>query len=106
MAEETEQATRGRVVGMVASVIRWVGLAITVILTIHVVLTVGNANQGNGITAFFRSWAEPLALGFKDLFLSNPDDDPKLRVLVNYGLAALVWLVVSGLLSRLIRRFA
>ena len=29
---------------------------------------------------------------------------PKLRVLVNYGIAALFWLIVSGVLSRLVRR--
>jgi hypothetical protein len=31
-------------------------------------------------------------------------DALNLRVLVNYGLAAVFWLIVSGVLSRLIRR--
>jgi len=29
---------------------------------------------------------------------------PKTRVLVNYGLAAVLWLVAGGLVARLIRR--
>ncbi|TDV51111.1 hypothetical protein CLV71_106465 [Actinophytocola oryzae] len=84
-----------------ASVVRWVGLAVAVVLVGHVLLTVGGANRDNGITQFFSSAADPLALAFKSLFVP---DDAKLRVLVNYGLAALFWLVVSAVLSRLIRR--
>ena len=41
------------------------------------------------------------ALGFKDLFTP---DDPKLQVLVNYGIAALFWLIVSAILAEIIRR--
>jgi hypothetical protein len=105
MADDTDQARPvARVFGWVASVVRWAGLAIAVILAIHVLLTIGNANPDNGITTAFRSWSGPLALGFKDLFLATPDDDPKLRVLVNYGIAALFWLIVSGLLARILRR--
>ncbi|HEV2782512.1 MAG TPA: hypothetical protein VGX25_24225 [Actinophytocola sp.] len=104
MADDTAQSTR--VVGLLATLVRWVGLVIALILAIHVLLTIGNANPANWITDFFRTWADPFALGFKDLFLSNPGDDPKLRVLVNYGLAALFWLVGSNILSRLIRRLA
>jgi hypothetical protein len=110
MADETDTdtgpATRARVVGLVAGIVRWAGLLAAVVLVVHVVLTIGDANPNNWITGFFADLADPLVLGFKDLFLSNPDDDANLRVLVNYGLAALFWLVVSAVLSRLIRRLA
>jgi len=96
-------ATRAQVVGIVAGVVRWAGLLITLVLVVHVLLTVGSANPNNGITSFFADWAEPLALGFKDLFTPS---DPKLLVLVNYGIAALFWLIVSSVLARIIRRFA
>ena len=95
--------TRANVVGVVASVGRWVGLAFALVLVVHVLLTVGDANPVNAITRFFSATADPLALAFKSLF--RPEND-RLRVLVNYGLAALFWLVVSGVLSRLIRRLA
>jgi hypothetical protein len=93
--------SRTSVVGVVASLARWVGLAFALVLAVHVLLTVGNANPDNGITRFFSATADPLALAFKSLF---QPEDAQLRVLVNYGLAAVFWLIVSSVLSRLIRR--
>jgi hypothetical protein len=95
--------TRSNVVGVLAGVVRWAGLAFAVVLVVHVLLTVGDANPANVITKFFSSAADPLALAFKDLFTP---ENAELRVLVNYGLAALFWLIVSSVLSRLIRRLA
>lgn len=95
--------TRSGVVGVVATVVRWVGLVFALVLVVHVLLTVGRANPDNGITQFFATTADPLALAFKSLFTP---ENAQLRVLVNYGLAAVFWLIVSGILSRLIRRLA
>lgn len=95
--------TRSNVVGVVASVVRWAGLLFAVVLVVHVLLTVGSANPANGITRSFSTMADPLTLAFKDLFTP---ENAELRVLVNYGLAALFWLIVSSVLSRLIRRLA
>jgi uncharacterized protein YggT (Ycf19 family) len=114
MAEQVEQESptrrrrtpaeiRGTVLGILATLVRWVGLIVVVILVVRVLLTVGGANPHNGITSFFTSWSDPLAWGFKDLFTPT---DAKLRVLVNYGLAALCWLVVSSILASIIRKFA
>lgn len=93
-------AARARVVGLISTVVRWAGNLAAVILTAHVVLTVGGANPDNGITEFVRSWADSLALGFRNLF--TPEGE-KTRVLVNYGIAALFWLVVGAVAARLIR---
>jgi hypothetical protein len=95
--------TRANVVGVFATVVRWAGLLFALVLVVHVLLTVGSANPANGITRFFASTADPLALAFKSLFMP---ESAELRVLVNYGLAALFWLVVSSVLSRLIRRLS
>jgi hypothetical protein len=112
MAEHTQRETparrtpaqvRAATVGALASVVRWVGLLVVVILVVRVLLTVGGANPGNGITGFFDNWSDTFAWGFKDLFTPG---DAKLRVLVNYGIAALCWLIVSSILARVIRRFA
>lgn len=110
MAEHSERRrhrsgsplTRAKIVGAVTGVVRWVGTIIAVILVAHVVLTVGGANPANGITRFVAGWADPLALGFRDLFMP---DDPKARVLVNYGIAALFWLIVTSIVVRVLRRF-
>ncbi|WP_329054193.1 hypothetical protein OG738_13925 [Amycolatopsis sp. NBC_01488] len=93
--------TGGRVASVVASIVRWVGLIFAALLVIHVIFTVGSANPDNGIVSFVKSWADSLALGFSDLFTPS---DAKLRVLVNYGIAAIFWLVVSGILAKVIRR--
>jgi len=93
--------TRGQVAGILASIVRWVGLIFAALLVIHVIFTVGSANPDNGIVTFVRGWADGLALGFRDLF--TPSDE-KLRVLVNYGIAAVFWLVLSGVLAKIIRR--
>lgn len=113
MAEESDDAapprhqrdgdTRATVVGVVAGVVRWAGLLFAVVLVVHVLLTVGGANPDNVITRFFDGTAQPLSLAFADLFTPA---DPKLRVLVNYGLAAVFWLIVSGVAARLIRKLA
>ncbi len=59
------------------------------------------ANPGNALASFVHGWADSLALVFRDLF--TPSDE-KLRVLVNYGIAAVFWLVLSGVLAKIIRR--
>ena len=101
MAEQTDAQVRSRVVGVVAGVLRWIGTIIAVILVAHVLLTMFGANPDNPITSFVRSWADPLALAFRDLFTPG---DPKLRVLANYGLAAIFWLIVTSIVVRLVRR--
>ena len=109
MAEPADATRRRPAVGEVwtkianvlANVVRWAGLIIAVILVLRVLLTVGGANPANGITSFVTSWSDPLAWGFKDLFTPS---DAKLRVLVNYGIAAIFWLIVSSILARIIRR--
>ena len=103
MAEETRTASRARAVALIADVVRWAGILAAVILVIHVILTAGEANPANGIARTIHNLADALSLGFKDLF-NKPADDPKLRTLINYGLAAVFWLLVSSIASRLIRR--
>ncbi|HEX4226113.1 MAG TPA: hypothetical protein VHZ97_27360 [Pseudonocardiaceae bacterium] len=92
---------RGRVAGILAGLVRWAGLIVVIILVVRVLLTVGGANPNNGITSFITTVSDPLAWGFKDLFTPG---DAKLRVLVNYGVAAIFWLIVSSIVARLIRR--
>lgn len=107
MAEErsrrTARAVLGRAVNGAATIVRAVATVFAVVLVVRVVLTLGNANPANGIVTRVADLAQPLALGFTDLFTPA---DPKMQVLVNDGLAALFWLVVGVVLARLIRRLA
>ncbi|PWV78328.1 hypothetical protein SAMN05421630_10458 [Prauserella marina] len=95
------RAVKDQVVGLLAGIVRWVGLIFALILVLHVIFVIGEANQDNGIVSFVSDWSRSLSLGFHDLF---QPEDPKLSVLVNFGIAALFWLVVSSIVARLIRR--
>jgi len=101
LRDERARLFRVRAVGVLATVIRAVGGAAAIILVAYIVLTLGGANPDNGITKFVAGWADNLALGFRDLFTPA---DANLRVIVNYGLAALFWLAVTGVITRILRR--
>ena len=91
----------GRLAGLLAAVVRAIAGIFAVILVVHIVLVLGSANPDNGITKLIGDLARPLALGFKGLF--SPDN-PKTMVLVNFGLAAIFWLVLGALIAWVIRR--
>jgi hypothetical protein len=59
--------------------------------------------RSTSITRFVAYWADRLQLGFRGLF--NPAD-ARARVAINYGLAALVWLVASSLVAGVLRRLS
>ncbi len=91
---------RTKVFAWLATIVKVLCTVAALFLAAHVVFVVGEANPDNGITQFVRSWADSLALGFQNLF--TPDGE-KTRALVNYGIAAIFWLVVGAVASRLIR---
>lgn len=99
-ARTSAKEVRTKTFAWLATIVQVLCTVAAIFLAAHVVLTVGGANPENGITEFVRSWANFLTLGFRDLF--TPDTE-KARVLVNYGIAAIFWLVVGAVASRLIR---
>jgi hypothetical protein len=90
-----------RGVGMLAAVLRVVGLLIVAIIVIHILLTVFDANPANTFAMFVKSAADKLSLGLTNLFLLK---NPKVAVGVNYGIAALVWLFITQIVVALLRR--
>jgi len=101
LREERARAVRTRLVRVLTTVVRTICGAAAVILAAYIVLTVGGANPDNGITQFVSGWADNLTLGFRDLFTPA---DAKLRVIVNYGLAAVFWLVIGAVITGVLRR--
>ncbi|WP_199444033.1 hypothetical protein [Umezawaea beigongshangensis] len=95
----TLRRTRGR--GTAARVISGVGAVFAVIEVIYILMIILGANQSNAFFGFIRSLAEPLALFFPGLFGTG---NHNLDVIVNYGLAAVFWLVLTGFLARLVSR--
>lgn len=94
-------AVRRRAASIVAAVISAVTTVVVVILAVHIAFVVFEANTGNDIVGWFADRATDLAWQFTDVF---QPDDPKAEVAVNYGLAALVYLVIGRILVALVRR--
>jgi hypothetical protein len=82
-----------------ARVITGIGALFALIEVVYILLVLFGANAGNAFFRFVQSIAEPLALFFPGLF--NLAND-KLELILNYGLAAVFWLVVTGIIARLV----
>lgn len=95
--------TRSRRGTTVGSVIRGIGMVFAVILGLEILFVLLGANSANGFVQFIAEWAQLLALWFHNLFATG---NFKLDVLLNYGLAIVFWIVVTGLLARLVDRTA
>ncbi|HVK20901.1 MAG TPA: hypothetical protein VM677_06025 [Actinokineospora sp.] len=89
-------AARGRS-GSPARIITGIGALFALIEILYILLIIFGANAANGFFRFIQSLAEPLALFFPGLF---PIANATLAVVVNYGLAAVFWVVVTGLVAR------
>ena len=76
---------------------------IAFILALHIVFVLTEANTGNPIVHAVQEMANFLAYLFKDIFTL---DDAKLQAVLNYGLAAVVYLIIGGLIGGLIDRTA
>jgi hypothetical protein len=87
--------------GAVASVIHLVTGLVVAIFLFHMLFVVFEANQDNGFVSGVYNLAKVLVLGLGDVFTP---DDAKLGVVLNYGLAALLYLVVGQIIVRMLNR--
>lgn len=85
--------------GTAARVIAGVGALFALIEVIYILMLVFEADQANRFFTLIKGWAEPLALFFPGLFNTGNGD---LDIIVNYGLAAIFWLVVTGIIARIV----
>jgi hypothetical protein len=105
---EERVATRGeygkeRTVRSVCTVISTVCWVFALLLLLHALLVVAGASTGNGFASFVASWAGGIDLGLDTLF--TPADE-RMAVLLNVGVAALVWLAIGAVLTYLISHLA
>ena len=94
------RTTSGR--GTASRVISGIGVVFALIEILYILMIVLGANQANAFFRFIGSLAEPLALFFPGLFATG---NYNVDVLLNYGLAAVFWLVVTGILARVVSRY-
>ncbi len=73
----------------------------TAVFLLHILFVVFEANQGNAFVAFVYGLAKTLVLGLGDVFTP---DDATIGVILNYGFAALVWLIIGRVVVRALRR--
>lgn len=83
-----------------ARVITGIGALFALIEVLYILLVLFGANSGNAFYKFIQSIANPLALFFPGLFTTSSHD---WNVILTYGLAAVFWLVVTGIIARFIR---
>ncbi|MFB4312090.1 hypothetical protein [Actinomadura sp. GTD37] len=96
-------AARRRAVDGAATAISVVTTLVVLVLAVHIVFVAFEANTANDLVRWFGDRATDLCWQFKDVF--QPESH-KTEVAVNYGLAALVYLVIGRILVGIVRRFA
>ena len=85
----------------VANIVRAVVGVVIAIFALHVLFVVFGANQGNEFASFVYTAAQVFVLGLGDVFTP---DDALLGVVLNYGLAALVYAIVGQLVVKALQR--
>jgi hypothetical protein len=93
MAVRTRNYGAARVIMAIAAIIAG-------ILALDILLVWANANGNNDIVHFFMQIGSFFATPFKQLIR---EDNVKQDILVNWGIAAIVYLLIGGLLARLAR---
>ena len=96
-------AMAARVFDLLATVVRVVAAVIAALIVIHAAFVLFEANPHNGLVQFTEGIRNTFGWFTRDLF-TKPN--PKMAEVINDALAALIWVVVGNLVSKLIVRFA
>lgn len=89
------------IMNLLAVMVRLVAGAFAVILLVRVGLAFIAVNPNNAIVEWIIRFANIIVWGFRDLFLPA---DPRIALAANYGLAAVFWLVVGVIATRMLSR--
>ena len=84
---------------LLARIVRIVTALVVGFIVVGIVLHLLDANSGNALVGFVYDVAGWLVSPFKGLF--SPDG-AKLKIAVNWGIAAIVYGIVGGLIARLL----
>jgi hypothetical protein len=74
---------------------------ISLVFVLHIVFVVTGANQDNDFVAFTYGTAKFFVLGLGDVFTPG---DATIGVILNYGLAALIYLFAGRIIARALKR--
>lgn len=82
---------------VVVHIIAAVFWLIALIILLHLAFVLLEANPGNPLVDFMADLANWFSWLFRDMFTGI--EDPKVRAVVNYGIAALIFLAIGGVVS-------
>ena len=88
-------------VGLLARVVSVVVSVIVLIIVAGILLVLLKANASNSIVSQVHDWARSLAGPFDSIFSFHDTRD---AIAANWGIAALVYLIVGGLIVRFVGR--
>jgi hypothetical protein len=100
-AYRTRRDTADDVGWGIASLVWLLAVVAAAFLVLYIILVLFEANPSNDLVNFISDVANKLARVFRDLFDVN---DRKLEIVINYGLAALVYLAVGRVVARALNR--
>jgi hypothetical protein len=87
--------------GLIARVVHLVVSVIVLILVAGILLVLLKANPSNSIVSDVHSWAQSLAGPFDGMFSFH---NAHVAIAVNWGIAAVVYLLIGGLITQLLSR--
>jgi hypothetical protein len=91
----------GQGVGLLARAVQLVVSVVVLIIVAGILLVVLKANPANSIVSEVHSWARWLAGPFDGMFSFH---SANVAIAVNWGIAAIVYLCIGGLIRRLLGR--
>jgi hypothetical protein len=94
----TYRVNNGR--GTAAGLVNLAGTVLALILVAHVVFEFAKAWPGNAFVDWVGSASGVIGLWFTSMFNTG---DPTFTMVLNYGLAAVFWLLVTGIIASLLR---
>jgi uncharacterized membrane protein YraQ (UPF0718 family) len=92
-----------RVFGLLATIVRVGCAVIAALILAHAVFVFFEANPANPLVEFTTGWRNTFAWFTRDLFTST---EPTTAEAINDALAALIYVVLGSLVSKLIVRLA
>ena len=90
-----------RVFTLLATVVRVAASVIAALIVVHAVFVLFEANPANALVQFTAGWRDTFGWFTKNLFTPS---DPKIAEAINDALAAVIWVAVGSLVSKLIVR--
>lgn len=101
VAYQRERDRRADRATTIANIIHVVAGLIAICFVLHIVFVLFGANQNSGVVSFSSLIAKVFLLGFGNVFTPS---NATLGVVLNDGLAAIIYVVVGQLLTRTLRR--